>query len=63
MSVKKATVKDLKKAYKIAIDNKLETITIDDFVLLTAYAKYLIQYLDMMKVPDDIKLVNILVKR
>jgi hypothetical protein len=43
---------DLKEAYGNAVKKKEETFELDNSVYLTAYAKYLIQYLEMQKVND-----------
>ena len=53
--------KELKKAYDKAVKENKETFEIEDFLLLTAYAKYLIQYLEKtMKLnnEDEIELKN-----
>ena len=54
-------LKELKKAYDKAVKENKETFEIEDVLLLTAYAKYLIQYLEKtMKLnnEDDIELKN-----
>ena len=53
--------KELKKAYDKAVKENKETFEIEDVLLLTAYAKYLIQYLEKtMKLnnEDEIELKN-----
>ena len=54
-------LKELKKAYDKAVKENKETFEIEDVLLLTAYAKYLIQYLEKtMKLnnEDEIELKN-----
>ena len=46
------TVKDLKKAYLKADREGKEQFEIDGFVLVTGYAKYLLEYLKSKGVPD-----------
>lgn len=47
-------LKELKKAYDKAVKENKETFEIEDVLLLTAYAKYLIQYLEeTMKLNDE----------
>lgn len=47
-------LKELKKAYDKAVKENKETFEIEDVLLLTAYAKYLIQYLEKtMKLNDE----------
>jgi hypothetical protein len=43
---------DLKESYANAVKKGVETFELDNSVYLTAYAKYLIQYLEMQKVND-----------
>ena len=46
--------KELKKAYDKAVKENKETFEIEDVLLLTAYAKYLIQYLEeTIKLNDE----------
>ena len=54
-------LKELKKAYDKAVKENKETFEIENFLILTAYAKYLIQYLEKtMKLnnEDEIELKN-----
>lgn len=60
---KEYTFKDLKKAYKKAVETKADTFTIGTYEFLTNYAKYLIQYLDMCHISDDKLLKSFLVKK
>ena len=47
-------LKELKKEYDKAVKENKETFEIEDVLLLTAYAKYLIQYLEeTMKLNDE----------
>lgn len=47
-------LKELKKAYDKAVKENKETFEIEDVLILTAYAKYLIQYLEeTMKLNDE----------
>ena len=53
--------KELKKAYDKAVKENKETFEIEDVLLLTAYAKYLIQYLEKtmeLNNEDEIELKN-----
>lgn len=46
--------KGLKKAYDKAVKENKETFEIEDVLLLTAYAKYLIEYIEKtMKLNDE----------
>lgn len=56
------TIKDLKKEYKKADANKTETFTIDGYEFYTPYAKYLLEYLESIKIPADTPLKSFLVK-
>ena len=54
-------LKELKKAYDKAVKENKETFEIEDVLLLTAYAKYLIQYLEKtmeLNNEDEIELKN-----
>lgn len=54
-------LKELKKAYDKAVKENKETFEIEDVLLLTAYAKYLIEYIEeTMKLnnEDEIELKN-----
>lgn len=47
-------LKELKKAYDKAVKENKETFEIEGVLILTAYAKYLIQYLEeTMKLNDE----------
>jgi len=59
---RQATFKDLKDAYKKAVKDNLESFKIEEFIFLTSYAKYLIQYLEMRHVPDD-KILSSFIRR
>ena len=60
--MKEKTVKDLKNRYTKAVENNEDQFTIEDCELLTNYCKYLLEYLDMHKVPERTPLKTI-VKR
>jgi len=45
LSFDKATYQRLKKEYQKSVDNNIEMFIFDGHELLTAYAKYLIEYL------------------
>lgn len=50
-------LKELKKAYDKAVKENKETFEIEDVLLLTTYAKYLIEYLEKtMKLNDEDKI-------
>lgn len=51
-----ATVKSLRKRYEKAVEDGEKQFIIEGFELLTAYAKYLLEYSKMRKIPDDIQL-------
>ena len=47
-------LKELKKEYDKAVKENKETFEIEDVLLLTAYAKYLIEYIEKtMKLNDE----------
>ena len=52
--------KDLKKAYVNAVKEGKDTFMIDDYKLLTMYAKYLIEYLGDLKTKDNTLLKEII---
>jgi len=56
------TVKDLRKAHAKAERDREKTFKIDGFEFLTKYAKYLLEYIDMVKVPDEVPLKSIIVE-
>ena len=45
LSFDKVTYQRLKKEYQKSVDNKIEVFIFDGHELLTAYAKYMIEYL------------------
>jgi len=47
MVIKKEEIKELKKLYKNAVENEEETFMFKGELLLTSYAKYLIEYIDI----------------
>ena len=50
-------LKELKKAYDKAVKENKETFEIEDVLLLTTYAKYLIEYLEKtMKLNNEDKI-------
>lgn len=54
-------LKELKKAYDKAVKENKETFEIEGVLILTAYAKYLIQYLEetiKLNDEDEIELKN-----
>jgi len=56
-------VRDLKREYEKAVKEGRETFMIDEFEFYTPFAKYLIEYLEMKGIPDDMPLEAILEKR
>ena len=50
------TLKDLRAEYKKANANNQEMFLVEGSQMLTSYAKYMIQYLEMKKIPSDMKL-------
>lgn len=55
-----ATYCDLKTAYKKAVDEQAETFSVGTVEFYTKYAKYLIEYLDGRKIPDEVLLRDIM---
>jgi len=47
MTIEAETLKDLKRAYNRAVKNEQETFDFQGDELVTAFAKYLIEYLEM----------------
>ena len=45
MTINKVTYQKLKSEYDVAVKNKIEIFTFEGEELLTAYAKYLLQWL------------------
>jgi len=56
------TLKDLKERYNTALANNEEEFTIDGYEFLTSYAKYLIEYCDLRKIPNEKPLKSFLIK-
>jgi len=50
------TLSDLRIALKKANADNREMFLVEGRPMLTSYAKYLIQYLEMKKIPSDMKL-------
>src|ERR1019366_5599282 len=46
LNINKENFKELKKIYKLAVDTGLETFFFQEKEILTAYAKYMIEYLE-----------------
>lgn len=57
------TIKDLRHAYYKALEGKQETFTIEEYDFFIPYAKYLLEYLDNLNVPEDTMLRTILIKQ
>lgn len=47
------TFYDLKTAYRKALKNNQDTFEIDGYQFVTGFARYLIDYFDMIGVPQD----------
>lgn len=61
--VMKATVQTLQEEYDKANRKGLETFTVETYEFYTPYAKYLLQYLESIKMPRTKLLSSFLVKK
>lgn len=59
---KPKTIKDLKRIYNQSVKDNIEIFEIDGFEFYTPFAKYLLEYLDMLKIHADTPLKTILKK-
>ena len=58
--LKKATIKELREAYNVAIRNQQQGFMIDGFAMPTRLATYVMEYVELMKIPDDCKVIDLL---
>lgn len=56
------TIKDLRARYNKAVKNNEEQFTIEGYEFVTLYAKYLLEFLEMKKIPEDTALRTIIQK-
>ena len=61
--MKKATVKDLQKAFDKAVKENSVQFKIEEYEFLTSYAKYFLQFLTSNHVPDNKVLSSFIVKK
>ena len=61
--MKEATLKDLKRAYRKAVKKNMDTFKIEKYEFVTGFARYLIEYLEMIGITEDTHLCSLLINK
>ena len=57
--MEEATLKDLKRAYRKAVKQNADTFKIEKYEFVTGFAKYLIEYLEMIGIQEETHLCSL----
>jgi len=55
-----SSLRDLRNAYRKAVKHQKDTFKVDDYEFVTGFAKYLIEYLEMIGIKEETKLCSLI---